>query len=52
MCPSIYPNIPQIEITITGITKLRKELNLSKLPGPAGESEAVWLWSGRYLLDK
>ena len=27
-------NIPQIEITITGITKLLEELDLSKSPGP------------------
>ena len=34
MGPSTYPNMSQIEITITGITKLLRELDPSKSPGP------------------
>ena len=34
MGPSIYPNIPQIDITITGITELLRGLDLSKASGP------------------
>ena len=34
MGPSIYPNIPQIEITTTGITELLRGLDPSKASGP------------------